>query len=317
MLCLCRALGLNVSEHVIRVRYNICFPAQRMRRLLWVALRLMRRNYNAPYFMYSWHSDMNCKLVDLSIFWTGAVDGCTRALLWLEVLTDRLPLSVWPHFERAALALGVPDQLITDFGIENRLMAYACNVTHELLEERPSRPPHVAVMSVLNVRIERIWGDVNVRINRIVRLFSFFLEGHLHFNPSHPVHLGALHRVLLPALRVAARMYMDTRNNRRIKGRNAGIPLRMIASRPRPAHLHRELSTLISFPDTYPGELAEQQERARVRAYDPLQGMPAADARDAAVQEMMTPAERWSSLLRYSWVDVAAMWAVDMRLTLA
>ena len=309
-----RVLGFNVAEHRVRARYNWCFPMANLRRYMWVALRLIRRVYRAPYFCYSWHTDLNCKLVDLSIFWTANVDGATRAVLWLAPIADRRARTVFPHFHGAATCFGMPDQLVTDHGKENVLMSFACNLVHNLIDpaDRPFRPPHVVVMSILNVRIERLWGDVNVRLNRFIRMWAFYLEGQLNFNPSDPVHLGAFHRVTMPALEVAAAMYMQTRNNRRIKGPTAGIPARMMVSMPRPEEKHRPCPDL-PYAEMYQGNLAEEPRNATL--HDPIEGTVEAVERDLVVQNMLPPGARWECIMRGEWALLGAMWRVDMDFT--
>ena len=297
----------------MRERYNLCFPENRIRRFIWVAMRLIRRVYNAPYFQYSWHTDLNCKLVDLSIFWTACVDGATRTVTWFEPIADRRPLTVFPYFESAVRALGMPDQLITDHGKENVLMAFACNLVQGMMPDPPLRPAHVAVMSIVNVRVERLWGDVNVRVNRYVRMWAFHLEGQHNFNPSDPIHLGAFHRVTMPALKAAAATYMQSRNNRRIKGPNAGIPARLMTSMARPAEKHRPCPDL-PFADMYLGNLAEEPRNATVQ--DPKEGTPEATMRDMLVQNMLTPAARWDNIVRGEWELLAAMWRTDMEFTI-
>ena len=111
--------------------------------------------------------------------YTPAVDGFSRLVLWLEPVTDRRAVTIWPFFAAAAAERGVPDQLVSDFGGENKLMAFGCWMWHEEQppDERPVRAAHRAVGSVHNVRVERLWCDVNMRISRWIRFFGFYLEG--------------------------------------------------------------------------------------------------------------------------------------------
>jgi len=128
------------------------------------------------------------------------VDGYSRTVLWLEPVTDKRAATVWPAFAAVAAKRGYPDQLNTDAGGENIYMAYAC--WHWWAgQDDVHMVPHKVVKSVHNTRVERLWGDVNHRINRVIRLFGFFLEGAVGFDASNDVQLGAFHRLILPAMR--------------------------------------------------------------------------------------------------------------------
>ena len=181
--------------------------------------RIQRRVYRADYADQSWHTDMNLKLVDYGLFWTMCVDGYSRLVLWLEPVVDRRATTVWAPFAAVARVRGLPDQLVSDHGAENRLMGLACWLFHVSLapEERPERAPHRGVSSVRNTRVERTWGEVNDKINRLIRCFGFFLEGSVGFDPSDSVQLGAFHRLVLPAMKYLGDMMMAARNSRRVQ----------------------------------------------------------------------------------------------------
>jgi hypothetical protein len=130
------------------------------------------------------------------------VDGYSRMVLWLEPVTDKRAATVWPHFAAVAAERGLPDLLSTDAGGENIYMAFACWLYWSGQDDLVDLVPHKVVQSIHNTRVERLWGDVNHRINRVIRLFGFFLEGAVGFDPSDNVQLGAFHRLMLPTMRL-------------------------------------------------------------------------------------------------------------------
>lgn len=44
--------------------------------------RTTRREYYAPYFLYTLHTDMNLKLQEINIYFSAAIDGATRTCGW-------------------------------------------------------------------------------------------------------------------------------------------------------------------------------------------------------------------------------------------
>ena len=312
-----RLEGFQVCEHRVRLRWNICHPVAAERRALWMAHRLVRRSYWAPYAMYSWHVDMNCKLVDVGIYWTAGVDGCSRRTLWLAPVTDMRAITSWPFFQRAAQQFGVPDQLVVDKGGENILPAFACAyVYHNPPEPRPRRSPSISVPSVHNVRVERYWGDVNIIINLPVRRFLSYLATNEDFSTADVVRLGVVQRVLLPAMMVAAELITGTRNQRRVKGKNGGIPLRRFAALHRPAHLHRPLPDG-DFPALYDNTTGHnlREAVAAEHAHDPLEGTDMFAARDVECRALLNAIDRWDCLCRGDFQSLTAVYLLDLQMT--
>jgi hypothetical protein len=120
-------VGIRVGEHRVRLRLNACFPESAENRLRFVNSRLTRRVYWAPHTDFAWHSDMNWKLVELQIGWSGCVDGRSRTVVWLGPTTDKRTGTVFTKFFLPAVTVrGFPDVFVTDMGTENALPADAC-----------------------------------------------------------------------------------------------------------------------------------------------------------------------------------------------
>ena len=119
----------------------------------WALRRIGRGVYYAPYFMFSVHLDLACKLQQYGIYVAAMLDGASRMVLSLEALSDKLPVTIYDRVFAPAMArFGLPDQLITDKGSEWRVAAFACLlVAHAAGRGRGWRRAWRAVQSKRNV----------------------------------------------------------------------------------------------------------------------------------------------------------------------
>ena len=87
-------------------------PASYEARRHWTQKRFKRGVYYAPYYFYSLHIDLACKIQEyhIYIYIAAAVDGCTRKVVSLVALVDKLPVTVCEQFfEPMARVHGLPD----------------------------------------------------------------------------------------------------------------------------------------------------------------------------------------------------------------
>jgi len=155
-------------------------------------------------------------------------------------------------FQSVAQERGFPDQLITDKGDENRLLAFSCHAVQDNMPYAIRRPPHVVVKSVNNQRIEHGWGEVNIRITRPIREFIIHLELNYDYLPGDGEQLGALQRLLLPCIKDACASFMHVQNHRRVQGKARNeIPAIRAVEGARPGHLHRPWPAGMDFVAMY------------------------------------------------------------------
>ena len=130
-------------------------PAAHFARCEWAWRRIAREPYYAPHFGYSFHIDLACKIQEYRLYVFAGLDGCTRRVLHLRALTDKLPTTV---YEKCCLPIfhehGMPDQLVSDKGFEFRICSYVCFMLASVFAHRRSstRAPHRCVPSKRNVR---------------------------------------------------------------------------------------------------------------------------------------------------------------------
>lgn len=307
--------------------------------------RLNRRKYYAPYFMASWHVDMNLKLAVFGINFSLCIDGKTRMVIWLKAQTNRFATSTYKLFNDACVREGGrPDAVITDHGSENVLMAHGVQLAHDSIPEGERVPsfheqPHRAVSSVHNCRVERAWGDINPRITRCVLFFGYWLEHTYKFDSNDPTQLGSFHRVILPALDAWTQTYVDTRNHSIVRTSKhdpgcGGMPIRMKRQWPRPPDRHKPWpaytvgAVLQSHFEGTGRDLSNNEEVSGVRdptAYDPLSVLPeAAAVRDARLLAELPPVDRVTCLHKASagttdeervhWMPLVRLMHLDMDL---
>ena len=128
-------------------------PQAHSARRFWRWRRLPRGIYVAPYFMYSMHIDLACKIQEYHIFVGACLDGCTRRVLHLSAFTNKLPYTVYNElFEPVAREFGLPDQMVSDKGPEFCIAAFVCLFLARICTARLSeRRPHRCVPSKRNV----------------------------------------------------------------------------------------------------------------------------------------------------------------------
>ena len=139
-------------ERAVRAVLKTANPDAHNARRHWMHHRIERGVYFAPYFMYSLHVDMACKLQEYHLMVGAAIDGCTRFAVRLVALTDKLPATLFNKlFVPTVHTFGLPDQLITDKGSEWCIMAFACYLAVRSAQRIQRRQPHRFVQSKRNV----------------------------------------------------------------------------------------------------------------------------------------------------------------------
>ena len=152
MLCVCVC-----SRQTVRDIVRIIEPQRqaRMRKG-----RLHRRRYTVKGPNYIWHIDGNDKLKPYGFCISGAIDGWSRRLLWLEVdKTNKNPNLICTYFLDTVEHLGVTPRIVRmDRGTEN------VGIADVQMLLRSSHDDDLVGCSVMfgssthNQRIERWWG---------------------------------------------------------------------------------------------------------------------------------------------------------------
>lgn len=141
---------------------------------------------------------------------------------FLQVSTDNTADSSLRFFSSGQHAYGLPSRIRTDKGGEYTSVRA---VMEELLGH--NRGSALQGRSVHNVRIERFWRDVGVKvIDKYYELFCYMTD-HRILDVDSPIHMFVLHFVFLPRIRRDLESLRIAHNNHRIRTENYQTPLQM------------------------------------------------------------------------------------------
>ena len=145
--------GWGFPRRAVYTVLRQCNPRAAAARANWATRRLDRGMYHAPHFFYSLHIDLACKLQEYGLYAGAALDGCTRKVVSLVALTDKMPVTIYEQMlVPIALEFGLPDQLLSDKGSEWAVCAFTCTFLAIVAGRRWRRAPYRMVKSERNVR---------------------------------------------------------------------------------------------------------------------------------------------------------------------
>ncbi|KAJ8280997.1 hypothetical protein GJAV_G00062070, partial [Gymnothorax javanicus] len=121
--------------------------------------------YHAAYMGHKLHMDQNEKPVMFGMTHVLALDGYGNKIVATSTMPVKNNLVIYEEVYRSAVVNhGMWDQLRVDHGRE----FYMCLYMQERLSghrHNVSRPPYLQTTSTKNHRVERLWSEVNVRVN--------------------------------------------------------------------------------------------------------------------------------------------------------
>lgn len=126
----------------------------------------------------------------------------------------------------ALIEHGLWDNVRFDKGRENCLTAFVQELLGPLRLHQ-DRAAFNMVSSTRNTRVERQWGDVNLKITKAIKDILVDLEGqgHIRAGPDgNPCHVFCISKVTIPIINLRAERLMSSLRSRRIAGIRGCIP---------------------------------------------------------------------------------------------
>ena len=199
-----QARGIFVQRHRIRSILSEIDPVGR-------ALRrrsaIQRRKYNVKAPNHLWHIDGNHKLVNWRFVIHGCTDGYSRAIVYLKCATNNLACTGLEFFIKGTHDFGIPLCVRGDHGVEN------VDVARFMVENRgDNRGSFIAGRSVHNVRIERLWREMNRVVIAFYKDIFHFLEDSCLLDSNSELDLFALHYIYQPRINASLDQFVEQWN---------------------------------------------------------------------------------------------------------
>lgn len=152
----------------------------------------------------------------------GAIDGFSRAVVFLKCSTNNEASTVLTLFEDAIQRFNVPTRIRCDHGTENIDVA-----RWMLTRYGPAVNPVITGLSVHNQRIERLWRDVGDTFVLYYKRLFHFMEDQFLLDPLDEVHLYALHFIYLPRINRSINEFTLEWNNHPMRTENCTTPFQI------------------------------------------------------------------------------------------
>ena len=180
--------------------------------------------YRASFFGEKLHFDQNEKLSMYGVTHVLAVDGFSRKVVGFVTMPVKHPITIYDKlFHPILMQHGLWDQLRMDHGTEFVLVT----TVQQFLafhRDRVDHHPVVRSMSRNNHRAERLWVEVNRRVNYPVKEILVTMEGDEEIDMTDELTKFCVSWVTINVVSPAVKNFVVSWNSHRIPGRSGGIP---------------------------------------------------------------------------------------------
>ena len=173
---LLRADGIYVSQRRLGMCLRRLFPLAHSIRAQTLGRLVNPIPYRAEFFGEKIHFDQNEKLAMFGVVHVVAVDGYSRKIVGFSTMPRKNPITIFGTiFRPLLLREGIWNQVRSDRGTEFSLVA---TIQQYLAHHRVNQQPFSVLQtaSTQNHRAERIWPEVNSRINYPIKAVLVRME---------------------------------------------------------------------------------------------------------------------------------------------
>ncbi|XP_039505722.1 uncharacterized protein LOC120461555 isoform X2 [Pimephales promelas] len=158
------AQGVNASE--VRVGQTLAQMHEPYHRARCQGARNLNPvPYNAEYVGHKLHMDQNEKLCMFGVTHVIAIDGFSKKIVGHSTMPIKNNLTIYEEvYKKAVLSHGMWDQVRVDHGTEFYLTLFMQEMLAEYRHNQ-QRLPYLQTTSTKNHTVERMWPEVNKRVN--------------------------------------------------------------------------------------------------------------------------------------------------------
>ena len=221
---LLRSNGIEVSQARLATSLRRVAPVQYHARCVDIYRVLNPAPYRVSYHGEKLHLDQNEKIVMYGITHVLAVDGYSRKIVGFITLPIKNAIAIYDLLLRPLLLKeGIWEQLRVDHGRE---FALIISVQQSLASLRRTQQHHPVLQSTSrqNHRVERLWPEVNQRINYPIKQVLIEMESNGDIDMGNEVTKFCVSCVSIMVISESVANFISAWNSHRIPGRNGGIP---------------------------------------------------------------------------------------------
>ena len=219
-----RSGGVHVSQRRLGMSLRRNFPAAHSIRNQTAGRAINPIPYQATFYGQKLHVDQNEKLVMYGVVHVIAVDGFSRRIVGFSTMPRKNPITIYGTIMKPLLlSEGIWDQLRSDHGTEFTLVSTVQEHLAQLRVHQQCRPT-LQTTSRQNHRAERLWPEINSRVNYPVKAVLISMENEELINMQNPLHKFSVSWVTIHAIASPIQSFVAAWNCHRIPGQRGGIP---------------------------------------------------------------------------------------------
>ena len=215
--------GVHVSENRISTSLKQVAPAAMSRRQHLAHRLLNPHPYHAFFFGEKLHIDQNEKLNRFGVTHILAVDGYSRKIVGLITIPKKNAMAIYNTLMYPLLTSeGMWEQVRVDHGTEFCLLT--AMQRHLANFRQQTRLLVLQTTSTNNHRVERMWVEINQRVNYPVKRILVSMEDAQEIDMSNNVVKFCVSWTTMNVITPALIRFVGSWNNHRIPGPSGGIP---------------------------------------------------------------------------------------------